>query len=256
MENMMEVYRVGELHMELVKSDSNKSVYDNLNTVTNGNWTYEINSIMDCGAVVKVFIPGRVMVGVGYGETMKDKVNDAIDDAYGKLFLSDDQECNHEEIDAEKLREVLMEVKEEVVEEPTPIETPVVEDTIIEPPIDLANAVTFDEIPNEDAPQKFDEEKHIADMKAKEERDNATPIPGSDITQRQIDFMNEFKEYNKIDNDSKFDYYVKTWATHNSVDNINTKKELISAGKDILENFIVWIKNFQPVLDQGIVSPI
>lgn len=234
-------YGVGLFKPLIVSSDniSNMNTYEKLNTITNNDWSYTIDNILynvdnSYNVVISLFIRGRVMSGVGSDISIKKATDLALDMAYDMLFSRPVKET--------KIEVNTLEEKESVNEF-----------------TNLSEYVSLDkeqEVVEEEF-STFDEIDEIeTSIVSCDNDDDECPIPGSDITNKQIRFMNEFKEHNQIDTDEKFDYYIKTWASNVAVDDINTKKELIQAGYDTLENFIKWIKVMQPTLEKGIVSPI
>lgn len=229
------------INSDIVGIDKVVDVYKLLNKVTNNSWTYSVDFIDSnpektiWNVSVILFINGRCMTGVGTSDCFDGAVNNALITACKAMFYTYGEEVSCEEP---------KDSKESVDTESNNNESEVNKDEYL----------SFDEIDKAD-----DSNNSIIENTGTQdeyEDDDDTPIEGSSITNRQIRFMNEFKEYNNIDTDEKFDYYVKTWATNNVIDNIMTKKELVKAGYDMLENFICWIKKMQPVLDNGVKSPI
>lgn len=97
----------------------------------------------------------------------------------------------------------------------------------------------------EDAPT-LDEIIQLEQLEEKQEGDKPISKANSTIGIRddQIMFINEFKLVNEINDDEKFNYFVKTWSTHNGLE-ISNKLELVSAGPTYLDMFIDWIKTVQ-----------
>lgn len=213
-------------------------IYKKLNEVTLNNWTYCIDELisddMSYRCSISLFVPGRVMTGFGYSRDLPEKaIEEAIRQSVSMLYP-----CSEKE-DADNIEKIKDIVKEE---------TPVFEE--LESIKPLEEALTFDEIDE----QGLDNTSEI-DNEVKED-DNELAMEGNTITKGQVRFINEFKEANQIDDDEKFNYYIKTWASNVAIDGIDNKIELIQSGHDILDNFIKWIKVMQPTLDKGIVSPI
>lgn len=226
---LCKAYEIGNVKQSIVKCDNIDclSIYEKLNKITNNNWTYTIDNILNnenlYNVVITLFIKGRSMPGTSYGKTIKEATDKAIQDAYNIMFSNTITSNTTSEIK---------------------------EDYKINDYVLLDNEIQNEYSTIEEIDQIEEETKII------HEDDDKCPIPGNNITNRQIRFINYFKDHNQIDTDEKFDYYIKTWATNQAVDNINTKKELIKAGYDMLESFISWIKIMQPILDNGIVSPL
>lgn len=235
-------YGVGLIKPLIVNCDnmSNMNTYEKLNKITNNDWSYTIDNILynvdhSYNVVISLFIKGRVMAGVGSDTSIKQATDLALDMAYDMMFSRTIQETKIETNTVEE---------REPVNEFTNLSEHILLDKEQENIIEEEFS-TFDEIDeNETSIVNCDND------------DEECPIPGSNITNKQVRFMNDFKEHNQIDTDEKFDYYIKTWASNVAIDDINTKKELIQAGYDTLENFIKWIKVMQPTLENGIVSPI
>lgn len=241
-------YGVGLFKPLIVNCDnlSSMNTYEKLNKVTNNDWTYIIDNIISdtnsqYTVVICLFIKGRIMTGVGNGTSIRLATDEAVKNAFDIMFSRSSQD----EIPNTNINKI------ETVSEFTNLSEHILLDKTQE-------EAQEDEVQeyNEEEYSTFDEIDESQASIVEDDNDDERPIPGSDITNRQIRFMNEFKEHNQIDSDEKFDYYIKTWASNVAVDDINTKKELIQAGHDTLENFIKWIKVMQPALEKGIVSPI
>lgn len=76
------------------------------------------------------------------------------------------------------------------------------------------------------------------------------------LRQDQIDFMKMFQHNFKIDNEVKFDSYVSAWNDMKHT-GITTKKQLVSAGEQALDDFISWIKevNKDNIANNNFVCP-
>lgn len=203
--------------------DRNCNIHSFLNRITNNNWTFTINSteynqnIEEYTSCITLYVPGRVMTGVGSMYNIKNSIDDAIKNAIEKIY-PEEIDDNLDENNNYTIEDIVKEAN--VISEITQDSTP--------------DIVQNDNIENDD---------------------NKIAISGTDITNRQVRFINDFKEKNNIDTKEKFDYYVRTWATNNAIDNISTKKELISAGSKVLDNFIEWINIMQITLNEGVTVP-
>jgi hypothetical protein len=269
--------------MNIVSADD---VYKSLDRKTENNWTFDVEKVItdlpSITAIIKLYIQNRAMTGYGTDDTVDGAIEKALIKAHDIMFAPINMTINYNVPNPIEHINVNMKVKaldEGIEVKERYLETPVNEEAIAKINIDEVEKYTENqmnlmadrdeklmsgEITFNDSLSYFDDEMPIGTKvvetveEAIEEdpTDNECPIPGTTITNKQIKFINNFKEFNQIDNDEKFNYYVLTWATNNAVDDIKTKKELIMAGYDMLENFISWIKVMQPTLDNGLTSPI
>lgn len=104
---------------------------------------------------------------------------------------------------------------------------------------------TFEDKPNETILENNEDKKEEEEIQTttleqlEKEIEGPTKNPYG-IRNDQITFINNFKNTHNIDTDEKFNYYVKTWSD-NTGREINTKKELITAGEAAVDLFIKWI---------------
>ena len=223
----------------IVTKDNGEVNTDNifiaLNKVTKSNWSYTIDLLdhKECGDVIGValFTPGRVTQGIAFSNDVQIATKEALVMAYNTLVSEDDDNKN-----------LLVGRNKLENKEITTIDA-------IEKEQSALHNVTND---------KKEENKNVNQQNIDESQLNDTDpvVKGSEVTEKQIYFMNKFKEHNKIKNDSQFDYYVKTWAESTGVDDIDTKSKLVYSNYQTIQNFINWIKKVQPALDNGLASPI
>lgn len=70
----------------------------------------------------------------------------------------------------------------------------------------------------------------------------------------QIKAIEEFKTKYRVTTDEHFNYYLKNWCEYKNVRNITTKKELIGAGIEHIDNFINFIKEVEDISKVHIVD--
>lgn len=221
----------------IVTNDSIETNIDNifilLNKVTSNNWSYTIDKLdhMDNGDVIVVtlFVPGRVTQGIASSKDVQMATKEALIMAYNSLKTEGDGNKNllvGNNIPENKKITTIEEIEKEQ---------------------NTSNIVINDN-------EKETNEKENIDESLLNDKDPV--IKGSEVTEKQIYFMNKFKAHNKIKNDSQFDYFIKTWSENTGIDDIKTKTDLVFSNYQTIQNFIDWIKKMQPALDNGLASPI
>ena len=196
--------KIVDTELHLISNVNSDNVIETLNEIYNFDWCYEVIDVKEIlnkvCLNVVLYTPGRI---------------------FSKIYASknfDNSVIN--ELLATALKDMYKNIS--IFEgECKTIEETATEDTSIE-------TTTLDKL-----------EEEIKENEIKKE----SPSPSKNqygIRKDQIDFMNEFKAKYNIDNDEKFNYYIKTWSD-NTGREISTKKELVTAGEEYVDKFIKWV---------------
>ena len=196
--------KIVDTKLHLISNVNSDNVIETLNEIYNFDWCYEVIDVKEIlnkvCLNVVLYTPGRI---------------------FSKIYASknfDNSVIN--ELLATALKDMYKNIS--IFEgECKTIEETATEDTSIE-------TTTLDKL-----------EEEIKESEIKKE----APSPSKNqygIRKDQIDFMNDFKAKYNIDNDEKFNYYIKTWSD-NTGREISTKKELVTAGEEYVDKFIKWV---------------
>lgn len=196
--------KIVDTKLHLISNVNSDNVIETLNNIYNFDWCYEVIDVKEIlnkvCLNVVLYTPGRI---------------------FSKIYASknfDNSVIN--ELLATALKDMYKNIS--IFEgECKTIEETATEDTSIE-------TTTLD---------KLEEEVKESEIK----KEVTSPSKNQyGIRKDQIDFMNEFKAKYNIDNDEKFNYYIKTWSD-NTGREISTKKELVTAGEEYVDKFIKWV---------------
>lgn len=191
-----------------------------LNRAFKGFWSYEITSeVIDIASntahmTIQLYVPGRSLSGIASINKNEDElnyrknlVNAALLDAC--MCIAEDFEDKGETTeDTNKTIEEDKEVKE------------------INKELENIKTSSIEELERE--------AKKVEEQKQAHQKNTA-------FRKDQIDYLNKFKAENNIDNDSKFDYYVRVWNDSCNT-GVSTKRELVTAGPKALDAFIAWLE--------------
>lgn len=226
---------------------------DNISSIMEGlfgtKWTYEITK----EEIVEINNVYYIMVTIALHTTIKSMtgistrvfngiidrelaVKEALVDAFNNTIQRQHLKANIV-LNNETVKEVVEKTNDEIQEEPNKVEQ-----------TDISNCE--EELNTISASSLMDLEEEMKNSKPPVENNGG-------IRKDQVEFLNLFKEKHNIDNDKKFNYYVKVWSDTTSYE-IQNKRELASAGASIIDEFIKWVQEIviDRVESREIVSPI
>lgn len=231
----------------------NDNILDILADMFGVKWTYEITkedivNIKDNHYIfitLVLYTPCKIMTGTSTtmfitARSREDAITSALVNAFNNTIQRQILKANIVSNINEEQKEEVIEENFETKEEAADINT--VEQTDIEECSNEIDAVS------------------ASDLSALEEEIKNAPVQvenNGGIRNDQIEFLNSFKEKHNIDTDKKFNYYVRVWSDTTSYD-ISTKRELASAGANVIDEFIKWVQDIviDKVHQREVVSPI
>lgn len=197
-----------------------------MNQLCFGKWSYDVDIINDNGndIFIKVSLYCPMKHVCGFAETTKNDINKgiaaAIVDAIKWGFCFKERHSNEN-------AKTTAETTKEAIEHQNKEDKTVVDEKEV--------LTTLEEI------EKMEQEIGMTKAEKTQEKSVQPQQNKFGIRQDQIEFMKKFQETFKIDDEVKFDSYVSAWNDMKQT-GIITKKQLISAGEKVLDDFISWIK--------------